>query len=465
MRYLIVGSGVAGVSAIEAIRSLDHEAEIWLIGEDPHGFYSRPGLAYYLTDEIPEEQLYPQSIQWEKLNVRRVWGRVTQLDVKQSWVEGISYRLKRGWFHHSILEEPFSLSYDRLLLATGSQAVSPSTPGIELEGVVKIDHLEDAQRIRSLARHTHVAAVIGGGITALELVEGLRALGVQVHYLLRGERYWSNVLDESESRIVEDRLRKDGVKLHFFAEMAEILGSKGKVVGVKLKDGTVIRCGMVAYAIGVRPRLELAQQAGLQTDRGILVNEFMETSAQNVFAAGDVAQVFDPRLGKAVLDSLWTPAREQGYAAGLNMVGLSQPYQRGVPLNITRLAGITTTLIGQIGGGRRDEGTVGIVRGDSETWHELPEAILAQSGFEINRLRLIVGERTLLGAVVMGNQTLSFPLQRLIADEVDIRPIRARLLAPDSVLSNVLLDYWHTLAIPSAHSAPAAGPALKFSNT
>ncbi len=463
MRYVIVGSGVAGIAAIEAIRSLDEQGEIWLIHEDPHGFYSRPGLAYYLTDEIPEEQLFPHSVNWKRHRVHRVWGRVTRILAEQSSIEGVYFRLLRGIFSSKkIQEEPFRLSYDRLLLAVGSQAIPLNVPGVELHGVVKIDHLEDARLIRRLARRSRRAVVIGGGITSLELVEGIRAQGAEVHYLMRGERYWSNVLDETESRIVEHRLEEEGVVLHHFTEVSEILGQKGQVVGIRLKDGKVLRCDMVAYAIGVRPRLQLAQEAGLQTDRGILVNEYMQTNVPNIFAAGDVAQVYDPRTGKAVLDSLWGPAREQGHYAGLNMVERTTPYLRGVTFNVTRLAGITTTLIGRIGEGR-DEDTLGIVRGDSETWRDLPDALMAQSGFDVNRIRLIIGERTLLGAVVMGDQTLSFPLQRMIAEEVDIRPIRDRLLSGDEKPAEVLAEYWSKLA---TSTSPALGrPVFKFSRT
>ncbi len=462
MRYVIVGSGVAGIAAIEAIRSLDDQGEIWLIHDDPHGFYSRPGLAYYLTDEIPEEQLFPHSIDWERYQVRRIWGRVTRILPQQSAIEGVHFHLLRGlWGNKKVQEEPFRLSYDRLLLAVGSQAIPLNVPGVELHGVVKIDHLEDARLIRHLARRSRRAVVIGGGITSLELVEGIRAQGPEVHYLMRGERYWSNVLDETESRIVEHRLEEEGVILHHFTEVSEILGQKGQVVGVRLKDGKVLRCDMVAYAIGVRPRLQLAREAGLQTDRGILVNEYMQTNVPNIFAAGDVAQVYDPRSGKAVLDSLWGPAREQGYYAGLNMAGLSRPYLRGLPFNVTRLAGITTTLIGRIGEGHRDEDTLGIVRGDSETWRDLPDALMAQTGFDVNHIRLIVGERTLLGAVVMGDQTLSFPLQRMIVEEVDIRPIRDRLLSPNEKPSEVLAEYWTRL---TTTTSPALGrPVFKFS--
>lgn len=426
-RYLIIGAGIAGIAAAEAIRSLDSSGEITLIGHDPHGFYSRPGLAYYLTGELPEEQLFPyppQQFQTLRLNVRR--GRVTQLLPDTQEIE---------------LDNRARAPYDSLLLATGARAVPPGVPGADLAGVVKLDHLDDARHIVGLARRAKRAVVVGGGITALEIVEGLAAQRVQVHYLLRGERYWGSVLDETESRIVEHRLRDDGVHLHYHTELVDILGKNGKVTGVRTRDGRELRCDLVAYAVGVRPRTDLARQAGIDCDKGILTDETLRTNLPNIFAAGDCAQVHDPISGRSVIDSLWGAAREQGYAAGLNMAGKAIPYRRSIPFNVTRLVGLTTTIIGAVGGGR-DEDVLGIVRGDSETWRTLPDATIAQTGFDVNRLRLMVGQHHILGAVVMGDQSLSFPLQALIRQQADISPIRAQLLTPNAPLADLLIQYW-----------------------
>ena len=437
MRYVIVGSGVAGIAAIEAIRSVypspdgaghgSSPAEIVMIGDDPHGFYSRPGLAYYLTGELHDKALFSKTADdYRRMNFRYVRRGVRNILRGERVLE---------------LDGQESLRYDRLLLAVGAQAIPLTVPGANFDGVLKLDHMDDAKRILKHARRGRTAVVAGGGITALELVEGLVARGVKVHYLLRGDRYWTSVLDEQESRIVEYRLEADGVKLHFHAEIAEITGKRERVGGVRLADGKTLKCDLVAYAIGIRPRLELARQAGLEVDRGILVNEYMQTSDPDIYAAGDVAQVYDPVTGRAVLDSLWGPARQQGYAAGLNMAGRKTAYVKSPPFNVTRLAGLTTTIIGTVGGGRDDD-LVGIARGDSETWRHLPEAIVAQTGFEINRLRLLVGEKTLLGAIVMGDQKLSFPLEKMISNNVDISPIREKLLAPNAKIADVLAEYW-----------------------
>ena len=434
MKYVVIGTGVAGISAVEAIRSVDRAGEIVMLGDDPHGFYSRPGLAYILTGELQDESLFPKK-------------REDYLPLKFKYKKACVLRIDRAnkTLH---LDDKTPLTYDKLLIATGASAIPLIVPGANLQGVMKLDHLEDARGILKHAKRGRTAIVVGGGITALELTEGLLARGVHVHYLLRGNRYWSSVLDEHESRIVEGRLQAEGVTLHFHSEVQEIIGKSGKVRGVRLLDGRIMKCDMLAYAVGIKPRAELAKSADLALDRGILVNEYLQTNDPNIYAAGDVAQVYDPLTGRSVLDSLWSPAREQGYAAGLNMAGKSQAYVKMVPFNVTRLAGLTTTIIGAVGHGR-DEDIVGIARGDSETWRQLPDAIVAQGGFDINRVRLLVGEDYLIGAVVMGDQKLSVPLQRMISEKINISSIRDTLLKKDTKVADVIVDFWshHVAAV------------------
>jgi NAD(P)H-nitrite reductase large subunit len=398
-----------------------------MVGDDPHGYYSRPGLAYYLTGELHDKALYPRTADdYKRLNFQFVRARVKSIHKELHTLE---------------LEDRNPITYDKLLLAVGAQALPLKVPGANLDGVLKLDHLEDARRILKAAHRGRAALVVGGGITALELVEGLLARGMKVRYLLRGDRYWSNVLDPQESSIVEARLQEEGVALHHHAEIAEVLGKKGRVHAVRLSDGQILKCDLLAYAIGIQPRLALAKEAGLEVDRGILVNEFLQTSEEDIYAAGDAAQVYDPMTGRAVLDSLWNPARQQGYVAGLNMAGKQTAYTKSAPFNVTRLAGLTTTIIGTVGGGRDDD-LVGIARGDSETFRELPDAMIAQTGFEVNRVRVMVGEKTLTGAVIMGDQKLSLPLEKMILDKMDITPIRERLLAPDARIGDVITGFW-----------------------
>jgi NAD(P)H-nitrite reductase large subunit len=360
------------------------------------------------------------------MNIQRITAQVKELQCAQ---------------HELLLANGRRVRYDRLLLATGALAIPPPFPGGDLQGVVKLDGLDDARHIISLARRGKPAVVIGGGITALELAEGLNARGMRVHYFLRGVRYWSDVLDEAESHLVMDRLRHEGLTIHTQTQVKQALGKSGRLTGVETQAGVYLPCQVLAVAIGVRPRTELARTAGLKMNRGIVVNEFLQTSAADVFAAGDVAEVFDPQSGSTALDVLWPTALAQGRAAGVNMAGASRPYVKGIPFNVTMLAGLKVTIIGAVGGGRNDD-LVTITRGESEAWRRPLRAWLVSEHDDVNRVRLLVGERTIGGALVMGDQTWSRPLQRLIVAQADITPIRSALLAEGRVSLQVLGDYF-----------------------
>jgi len=426
-QYVIIGSSIAGFSAAEAIRERDAAATISIVSEEPHGLYSRPGLAYLLRGDIPEKQLFsrtPDDVR--QLRAAMIHARAEQLRPAQ---------------HQVVLANGQALTYDRLLLATGSSAVPPVFPGANLPGVLKLDNLDDTRALLQAAGRNKTAIVIGGGITALELVEGLRARGLKVHYFMRGDRFWANVLDAAESRMIEDRLRDEGVMIHTHTQVKQAVGKRDKLAAVETQSGATIKCDVLAVAIGVKPRLELARTANLAIDRGLLVDEYLRTNAPDVYAAGDVAQVFDPHSGRAVLDVLWSSALEQGRAAGLNMAGVQQPYIKQVAMNVTQLAGLVTTIIGAVGGGQ-DEDLLTISRGDSEAWRMPTGAWVLAEQHAVNRLRLLVSDCAIVGAVVIGDQTWSRALHQLIAARVDISPIRRQLEADPTLALTQLSNFY-----------------------
>jgi len=437
-RYIIIGGGAASLAAAESIRERDESASLTVFCNEPHTYYSRPGLAYYLAGEIPKSQLYPYPPSYfHDLKINLKAENVVRIEP-----EGHRVHLKNGQ----------TVDFDRLLIATGAKAVPSDAPGADLKGVVKLDNLEDVDTILGLARRRRTAVVVGGGIIALEIVEGLLAHAVKVHYFLRGDRYWSNVLDEVESRIVENRLKNEGVTIHYNTNLVEILGKSGHVSGVRAKTVDKLfdlPCDLAAIAIGIRPRKELAAAAGIRTERGILVDAFLGTSHPDIFAAGDVAQVFDPITGEYTLDSLIAPAIEQGTIAGQNMAGGTDPYLKKVPFNVTRLAGLITTIIGTVGVEPSREGngksTVEpnfIGRGDSETWRMHPDAVLAQTYLGENRLRLFLSPKYLVGSVIMGDQKISLPVQQLIRNQVDISALRPLLISPGAPIVDLIARFW-----------------------
>jgi NADPH-dependent 2,4-dienoyl-CoA reductase/sulfur reductase-like enzyme len=424
-RYLIIGNGPAGVTAAETVRRDDPASDITIVGDENLPFYSRPGLAYLLTGTIPERQLFgrPNS-NYVRLRLRRVIGTAHRLEPE---------------VHRVALADGQMLRYDRLLLAMGARALRPALPGIDLEGVVTLDNLEDARRILRLARRARRACVVGGGITALELAEGLAAQGVETHYLMRSERYWSGVLDPLESALVEGRLADERIRIHRGVELAGVVGQRGRVVAIETRSGETRPCDLLAVAIGIAPRIELAVRAGLETGRGIWTDAMFQTSDPDILAAGDVAEVLDPATGKRVLDTLWSGAIDQGRAAGESLSGTGRPYSRRAAFNVTRIGGVTTTLIGSVGGGGREDDLVAPGRGDSPAWRERLDAFAVVSDAGANRLRLLVAEDRIVGAVVMGDQTLSRPLQHLIRERVDIRAVRGRLTRGSADVSRVLM--------------------------
>jgi len=410
------------VAAAEVIRSRELDSDPTLIGEERLEFYSRPGLAYYLTGEVRGRDLQ--------------LGQARGLHI----VRGTAIRIDPAG-HVVFLESGKELEYEKLLIATGSRAMQLKLPGADLQGVFTFNNFDDAQHIIKLAGRSRRAVITGGGITALEVVEGLVAHRVETHYIMRGKRYWHNVLDEVESAIVEEELKTHGVVLHHSDQLKEILGHKGKVTAALTEGGQTLPCEMVGVAVGVQPRLELARDAGLETDRGILVNEYLRTTDPDIYAAGDVAQVYDPATGKYGLESLWGKAIAQGRTAGANMIGAGQVYEKGIAFNVTRLAGLTTTIIGTVGTGEGTD-TLAITRGESETWRFAPQVISVQREFAHRRTRIMMGDTTIVGAVVMGDQTLSQPLTDLIEQKVDITPIRDRLTEPGANVAEIVMEFW-----------------------
>lgn len=426
-RFVIVGSGIAGLAAAETVRQGSANAQILMIGDEPHPFYSRPGLAYLLRGDIPESQLFirrPEDLQ--SLNVQRICARAeTILPERREVVLGGGHRL----------------GYDRLLVAVGAQAAQPPFLPSPLPGAVKLDSLDDVRSILQQVRRGESAVVVGGGITALELAEGLLARRMDVHYFLRGDRYWSDVLDETESRIVMDRLAHEGMTLRLNTQVKRVLTENGQVAGVETTAGAVVRCRLLAYAIGVKPRLELAKASGLAVDRGIVVDAQLRTSAPDVFAAGDVAQVRNADGTPGALDVLWPTALAQGRIAGENMAGGQRPYLKKTPFNVTQLAGLKVTILGSVGVGTTQD-LVAVARGDSETWRLRLRTFAVGERDDVDRVRLMVGPTRIAGAVVMGDQTWSVPLQRLIAEEADIRPIRPALEAGGAAALGQLATFY-----------------------
>ena len=407
-RYVIVGTGVAGLAAAEAIHQKDPFAHLTIVGDDQDGYYSRPGIAYYLNKTLPEQQLFPRSA-----SDLRAWC--------SSWIHAQVTQLLPTQ-HQIVLADDSRIGYDRLLLATGSCAIPLNFPGNDLKGIVKLYTLQDVRCILKLVKRCRTAVVIGDGIIGIELAEGLAAHGVKVDMFMLGDYLWPTVLDETESRLVETGLKHMGIRLRPQTQLAEAVGQQGTLTAVVTKAGETIPCQMLGIAIGVRAQIEPAQQAGLATERGILVNEYLATSAEDIFAAGNVAQGRDPRTGGNWMETLWPTARRQGWVAGLNMTGHDAVYTREALINVVRIGDIITATLGAI-----EPSVLTVASNDPQNWQVCRQARDIAHDDKVNRVRVLLGEHSILGAVVMGDQTLATPLFQMIQAGIDISSILPEL--------------------------------------
>ncbi|MBI5033160.1 MAG: NAD(P)/FAD-dependent oxidoreductase [Chloroflexi bacterium] len=436
LQHLIIGNGPAGMTAAEEIRARDPQAGIRIVSNEPHLMYSRPGLAYLLMGEISEPRIFARTQKhYAEQRIHLLHGHVTAFDL-------LNQRVQLG--------DGNILGYDRLLLATGASAVPATFPGSELDGVVYLDTLKNVQDIlRRVDQGARAAVVVGGGITAMEMAEGLRHRGLEVHYFLRKKTIWSALLTDDEARIIEDHARAQKIHIHYNSEIKEILGKNGHVTNVVTTGGEDIACDLVGAGIGVKPKTQLAKAAGIKVDRGIVVDKYLETSAPGVFAAGDVAQVFDQWTGESRVDDLWSSAQHAGRAAGANMTGVRVPYIKGAPFNAALIFGVHITSIGQAGAGRHDKEDANETlqyqsRGSSEVFwaHDGKSYSSAWSRNGDNSLRLVLNNDQIVGALILGNQDLADPLRDLIGQRADISPIRSQLQTNDPSLPTTIREFW-----------------------
>ena len=431
LQYLIIGNGAAGVSAAEAIREADPAGRITIVSAEPYNMYSRPGLAYVLTGAIPPEQTITRTDDWyDSRDIQLKIGRVVRLHAATQ---------------HIVLEDGTSLSYDRLLVASGARATPPPYPGADLHGVVYLDTMDGTKEMLKLARKWGRAVIIGGGITALEMCEGLAARGMEVHYFLRRERLWDRVFNESEGELLASKMKHHGIILHRNTEISRINGNwRGRVRSVTLQDGSAFKCNLLGVAIGVRPQLEFLIGSALKTDRGILVNEHMQANVPNIFAAGDVAQVYDRWSGSHQLDVLWPSAVAEGRIAGRNMAGDTKAYEKGTPFNVCLLFGLHITAIGQVHPEWQSEEPVQhLSRGSSEVWFTFPRHYRsAWSRKGDTSLRLVADKDRLVGALLIGERSFADVLRGLISEEVDIRPVQPFFEADRDILMAKLSEVW-----------------------
>ncbi len=319
-KFLIIGNSVACLGAIESIRSTDKDSSITVVSDEVYPAYSRPAIAHYLAGEIDEGSMLCRDEDfYQKMNIGTIFGKkAVKLDTKNKTVT---------------LNNREKVHYDRLLIATGGTPFIPPFKGTGKAHILTFTAWDDAKKIRERLDGVKKAVIIGGGLIGLCAAEALERLGVEVIIVELADRILSPALDEKASKILEERLKEEGIKIITQDTVLEITGSKTKVRSVTLKSGKKISCDMIIVAIGVRPNMEIVQGTDIKVDKGIIVDDTMQTNIKDVYAAGDVTQSYDSLYGTSRVTPIWPRAYIQGGIAGLNMAGKVQKYPGGFDMN------------------------------------------------------------------------------------------------------------------------------------
>ena len=328
LKVVVVGAGIAGIAAVESLRTASPAAEITIVSKEPELPYYRLNLTRYLAGEIGEQDLPIHPASWyEEQKVRLLLGaEASAIHLDDHVVE---------------LHGGEKLPFDKLLLAAGAHPFIPPFPGADREGVTSLRTVEDARGILAACRAGAKCVCIGGGLLGLETAGALARQGADVTLLEGYGWLLPRQLNQRAGEILNGYVAATGIKLRTKAITREIVGN-GRVQGVLLEDGSIVAADLVVIATGIRSNSHLARQAGLEVNQGVVVDNLLATSHPDVFAAGDVAEHHGQVYG------IWGPSQYQGSIAGLNMAGGCVEFG-GIPRsNTLKVLGLDLFSIGQV---------------------------------------------------------------------------------------------------------------------
>jgi len=387
MRYAIIGGSAAGISAVEAIRSVDRTSPIELFSREGTPFYSRVLLSYYIAGAITKEELHFRPLEFFAEN--RVTAHLGQR-VERVLPESKSIRMEDG------REYP----YDRLLIATGSSPKILDIPGKDKKGVVVMRYIEHAQEIVNRIEEIRTACVLGGGLIGLRTGYALSVRGVKVKILVKSGHVLSQMLDRESAEMIQGTMREHGVDIRTGRDAVEIVG-KENVEGVILDDGERINCQLVVIGKGVQPNVDFISSTPIKMNEGILADETMRTNLPDIYVAGDVAETYDLTTGRMGVNAIWPCAFEQGRVAGLNMAGREAKYGGSFRMNSLDFYGLPVI-------------SMGITRIDGDGFQEF------QRKTKNTYRKLVLKDGHIVGAILVGQVQKAGILTTLLKKRVSV---------------------------------------------
>jgi NADPH-dependent 2,4-dienoyl-CoA reductase/sulfur reductase-like enzyme len=331
---VIIGNGIAGITAARHIRKGSDFRITVISGESDH-FYSRTALMYLYMGQMEYHHLKPyEDWFWPKNRIELVTDWVEQVDVAQK-----KLMLRQG--------EP--IAYDELIIAAGSRWRKGGWPGEGAKGVHGLYSLQDLEAIEASTAGIEKGVIVGGGLIGVELAEMLHSRGIPVCLLVREKGYWASVLPPEEATMVGNHLRQHHIDLRFNTSLKEVQqDAAGRVQAIVTSEGESISCQFLGITIGVEPNVDFLKGSGIETDKGVLVDEYFRTSVKGVYAIGDCAQYQKPPIGRKSVEQVWYTGREHGLLVAQTICGKPAAYKPGPWYNSAKFFDVEYQVYGDV---------------------------------------------------------------------------------------------------------------------
>ncbi|KIL38765.1 nitrite reductase [Gordoniibacillus kamchatkensis] len=395
-KLVLIGNGMAGVGTIEHLLKLaPNKYDITIFGAEPYPNYNRILLSYVLAGDSQVEDIFLNTYEWYEQNhiTLHAGHKVTAVDTAAKTVTS---------------DKGVTVPYDKLILATGSNPFMIPLSGADKDGVMAYRTIADCERMIEASKRYKKAVVIGGGLLGLEAARGFLNLGMKVDVVHIVDTIMERQLDRTASKMLQEALEAQGMNFLLEKQSAEILGDK-RVTGLKFKDGTKTDADLIVMAVGIRPNVALAQQIGLETNPGIVVNDYLETSIPGIYAVGECA------MHRGVAYGLVAPLYEQGAVLAKKLAGVeSAPYEGSVVYTKLKVSGVDVFSGGQF---QDQEGT---------------KAIRVHDEFSGIYKKVVIKDNKIIGAVLFGDTADGTRLMQMIRSGTDVSGMEKTAILRDS---------------------------------
>jgi len=392
LNVVIVGNGVAGVTAARIIKEKNPETQVSIYTDESHHYYPRPRLYEVLSGEAKPREVYMFSEEWyEKKGIN------VQLNKKALSIDTERKEL--------LLEDRSRVNYDKLLLANGGHSFVPPIKGVKKTGVFTLRTIRDALSIKEFTKKTKKVIVIGGGLLGLEIASSLKKLGQQVEVVEMFPRLLPRQLDPDGATILKNRIASRGIDIVLGVKTVEILGRE-TVSGILLDSEEELSGDLVLISAGMRSNTELALEAGIKVNKGVVIDGHLRTSADDVYAVGDVAEF------EGIVYGIIPAALEQASIAAANILGMEHNVYTGtVPSNTLKIVDVELT-------------SMGLVNPEEPKYEEVKKTDKKKGVYK----KLVLDKGKIVGAILLGDKKGVTSIKRLMTQETDITNYKNSIL-------------------------------------